>query len=146
MVLAENHLGVDEDVGREEQCRDAAVDELAGAAVREEHEHEAEEDEAPEGAKKVGRPRGEVVFGLAGKQGEEDKDAAREDDGVEDDGRVVQGDDDGDGVRLEQGEARQEEKVGRVRFALPVGEAEEDEGAEELRFGETRMRLALCCS
>lgn len=121
VVLAHNELGVDEDVAGEDQGGEAAVDELAGAAVGEEGGHEAEEDEAPEGAEQVRHPGGEVVFGLAGEEGEEDEDAAGQDHGVEDDLGLVEGDDDGDGVGFEEREAREEEEVRRVGFALPIG-------------------------
>lgn len=134
VVLTHNHLRIDENVGAKDEGRETAVDELAGRAVGEEHGHEAKEDETPQGAKEVGHPRGEVVLCLAGKERQEDKDTAGQDDGVEDYGRLVKGDDDGDGVGFGKGEEREEEEVCRVGFALPVGQAEEDHGAEELEF------------
>lgn len=133
VVLAHDELSVDEDIGAEDEGRDAAVDKFGGGAVREEGGHEAKEDEAPEGTEKVGHPRGEVIAGLAGESGEEDEDAGGEDDGVEDQAGGVEGDDDGDGVGFEEGEAGEEYEVSRVRLALPVGEEHEDDGAEELR-------------
>lgn len=132
VVLAQDHLGVDEDVGAKDEGRGAAVEQLAGGAVGEEHGHEAEEEQAPEGAKQVRHPGGKVVFRLAGEEGQGEEDAAGEDDGVEDNGGAVKGDDDGDGVGLGEGEEREEEEVGGVGLALPVGEAEEDHGADEL--------------
>lgn len=141
VVLAEDHLGVDEDVGAEDEGGSAAVEQLAGGAVREEHGHEAKHDEAPEGAEEVGHPRGEVVLCLAGEEGEGDEDAAGEDDGVEDDGGLVEGDDDGDGVGLGEGEEGEEEEVGGVGLALPVGEAEEDHGADERDPDDARVGL-----
>lgn len=117
MVLTSVH----EDIAAEYQGGKAAVDELASRAVREEGGHEAEENEAPQPAEEVGHPRGEVVLGLAGKGREENKNPSGQKDGVENDGGLIEGDDDGDGVRLEEGEAGQEEQVGRVRVALPVG-------------------------
>lgn len=56
MVVAHNHLRIDEDVAAEDEGCESAVDELAGGAVREEHGHEAEDDEAPEGSEEVGHP------------------------------------------------------------------------------------------
>lgn len=132
VVVAQDELGVDEDVPAEDQGGQAAVDQLAGAAVGEEHGHEAEQHQAPEGAEQVGHPAGEVISRLAGEGRQEDKDAGGEEDGVEDDRGVVYGDDDGDGVGFEEGETREEEKVGRVRVAFPVGEEHEADGAEQL--------------
>lgn len=142
VVLAHDELCVDEDVGAEDEGGDAAVDELAGGAVGEEGGHEAEEDEAPEGAEEVGHPGGEVVLCLAGEEGEEDEDAGGEDDCVEDDFGLVEGDDDGDGVGLGEGEEAEEEEVCRVGLALPVGEEHEDYGAEELCWGVSMLAVA----
>lgn len=132
MMLPHHHLRIHQDISTEDQRRRPAVQQLTGRAVGEEHGHEAEEDEAPQRAKQVRHPRCEVVLGLAGEGGQEDEDACREDDGVEHDGRLVERHDDAHRVRLGEGEEREEEEVGRVGLALPVGEAEEDEGADEL--------------
>lgn len=56
MVVAHNHLGVDEDVAAEDEGSKASVDELAGRAIRKEHGHESKEDEAPQSAEEVGHP------------------------------------------------------------------------------------------
>lgn len=56
VVVAHNHLRIDEDVAAEDEGCESAVDELAGGAVGEEHGHEAEDDEAPEGSEEVGHP------------------------------------------------------------------------------------------
>ena len=82
VMLAQDHLGVDENIATEEKSTDAAIDELDGGAVREEHGHEAEEEDTPESTEEVGHPRGEVVLGLAGKEGEEDENASGEEYGV----------------------------------------------------------------
>lgn len=132
MVRAHDELGVDKDVAAEDEGGQGAVDELGGGAVGQEHGDEAEEYEAPEGAKEVRHPRGEVVLGLEGERGQEDKHASSQEDSVEHDRRVVKGHDHGDGVCLEQREAAEEEQVGGVRFALPVGQEHHAHGAEEL--------------
>lgn len=136
MVVAHDHLRVDEDVAAKDESCKATVDELAGGAVRQEHGHESEDDEAPQSSEQVGHPRCKVILGLAGKDCEEDEDACGEDGGVEDDGGLVEGDDDGDGVCFGEGEEREEEQVGRVGLALPVGETHKDHGAEELESRE----------
>lgn len=130
MVLAHNQLGVDEDIAAENQSRDTTVDQLGSGAIGEEHHHDAHQDECPESAEEVGHPTGEVIFTLACKSSQEDEDSAGEDDSVEDDVGLVEGDDDGDGVRLEEGEAGEEEEIGRVGVALPVGEDHEDHSAD----------------
>lgn len=56
MVVAHNHLSVDEDVAAEDEGSEASIDELAGRAIRKEHGHESEEDEAPQSAEEVGHP------------------------------------------------------------------------------------------
>lgn len=109
VVLTHDQLGVDEDVAAEDEGGKAAVDELAGAAVGEEGGHKAEQDESPQAAEQVGHPAGEVILGLAGEGGQEDEDAAREEHGVEHDGGLVEGHDDRNGIRLEEGEASEEE-------------------------------------
>ena len=132
VVLAHDKLRVDEDVRAEDEGGETTVDKLGGGVVGEEHGHEAEHEQAPERAEEVGHPRGEVVLGLAGKGREEDEDGGGQDDSVEDDGGLVEADDDGDGVGFGEGEEREEEDVGWVRLALPEGEAEEDHCADEL--------------
>lgn len=133
VMLAQDKLGVDEYVGAEDEGGETAIDELSRGVIRKEHGDETKEDKAPEGAEKVGHPRGEVILGLAGECGEEDEYAGCKYHGVEDNGRLVEGDDDGYRVSLGDGEEREEEQIGRIRFALPVGKAQEDERPEELR-------------
>lgn len=133
VVVAQHELGVDEDVAREDEGGEPAVDQLGRAAVGEERGHEAEQDQAPQAAEQVRHPRREVVLRLAGEQREEHEDPARQDHGVQDDAGLVERHDDRDGVGLEQREAREEEKVRRVRLALPVGEEHERDGTEELQ-------------
>ena len=56
MIMPHDELCVDQNVAAENQRRDDAVAELEAGGVREEHGHEAEEDEDPEGAEEVGHP------------------------------------------------------------------------------------------
>lgn len=56
VVLAHNHLRIDENIGAENQCCETAVYELAGGAVGEKHGHEAKEDETPQGAEEIWHP------------------------------------------------------------------------------------------
>lgn len=105
MMVPDDHLGVDENVAAEDERRKTAVDEFACAAVGEEGSHESEQNESPEAAEKVGHPASEVVLGLARESGQEDKDTRGEENGIENDGGLVEGNDDGDGVGFEQSEA-----------------------------------------
>lgn len=105
MVVPDDQLGVDENVAAKDERRQAAVNEFACAAVGEEGGHESEQNESPESAEKVGHPASEVVLGLACECGEKDKDTRGEENGVEDDGCLVEGDDDGNGVGFEESEA-----------------------------------------
>lgn len=105
MVVPDDQLGVDKNVAAEDERRQSAVDEFARAAVGEESSHESEQNESPKSAEKVGHPASEVVLGLARESGEEDKDTRGEENGVEDDGGLVKGDDDGDSVGFEDSEA-----------------------------------------
>lgn len=130
MVLAHNQLGVDEDIATEYESRDASINQLRGGAVREKHHHEAHQNQRPESTEKVGHPACEVIFGLAGKDGQEYENASSYNDGVEDDFGVIEGDDHADGVGFEEGESREEEEIGRVGVALPVGQEQEDHCAE----------------
>lgn len=137
MVLAQDELSIYKNVSREDESGEATIDQLAGAAIGQEGGHEAEEEQAPKSAEQVGHPRGEVVLGLAREQGEEHENAAGQDHSVQHDLGLVEGDNDGDGVGLEQSEAGEEQQVGRVGLALPVRQAHEADGAEEL-FGRLR--------
>lgn len=105
MMVPDDQLGVDENVATEDERRKSAVNEFACAAVGEECSHESEQNESPESAEKVGHPASEVVLGLARESGKEDKDTRGEENGVQNDGGLVKGDDDGDSVGFEQSEA-----------------------------------------
>lgn len=50
VVLAHDELGIDKDVAGEDERGEAAIDQLAGAAIRQEGGHESEQDEAPQRA------------------------------------------------------------------------------------------------
>lgn len=134
MVMAHDELSIDEDISAEDESSEAAVDELGGRVMGEEHGDEAEHDEAPDGTEQVRHPRREVILGLAGEQGEEDEYPGGDNGGVEDDGAVVERDDYGYGVGLEEGEAGQEDQIGGVGLALPVCETHEDHRTEELDY------------
>lgn len=132
MVVAQHELSIDQDIGAEDECADPAVNQLAGAGLRKEHVHEAEEDEGPEGAEEVRHPGSEVVFGLAGKERQEDEYTCRQDHGVEDYVRLVERDYYADGVCFGQREGGEEEEVSWVGVPLPVGEEHEADCTEEL--------------
>lgn len=119
-MVPDDQLRVDENIPAEDQRCQSAVNKLARAAVGEEGSHESEQNEAPQAAEQIGHPAREVVLGLASEGREEDKDARGEEDSVEDDRGLVEGDDHGNGVGFEDGEAREEEQVGRVGVAFPV--------------------------
>lgn len=132
MVVTQHELRINKDVSAEDESSKTTVYELTGRTIREEHRHEAEQDEAPQRTEQVWHPRGEVILGLASEEGQEDEDACGEDHRVQNNGCLVEGDNNGDGVCLCKSEERQEEKVGRVRFAFPVSQAHEDQGTNEL--------------
>lgn len=105
MMVPDDQLGVYENVAAEDERRKTAVDEFACAAVGEESSHESEQNESPESAEEVGHPASEVVLGLTRESGKEDKDTRGEENGIEDDGGLVEGDHDGNSVRFEESEA-----------------------------------------
>lgn len=132
MMMAHDQLSINQDVCAEDKGSSASVDKLAGGAVGKEGGHESKDDEAPERAEEVRHPRGEVILGLAGERRQEDEDSGSQDNGVEDDGGLIEGDNDGDGVGFGEGEEREEEQVCRIGLALPVGQAHEDHGSDQL--------------
>ncbi|KAJ8132238.1 hypothetical protein O1611_g1383 [Lasiodiplodia mahajangana] len=132
MVLAQDELSIDQDVPREDKGSETTINQLAGATVGEEGSHEAEDDQAPERAKQIRHPRREVILGLACEQSEEYEDTTGENYGVQHDLCLVERDDDRDGICFKQGKTGEEEKVCRVGLALPVRQAHEADGAEEL--------------
>lgn len=98
VVMAHNQLSINENISREDQRRQPTVDQLRGAIVREERRHEPEENQEPKAPEEIGHPVGEVVFGLAGEQGERDEDAEGEDERLDDDAGVIEGGHHADGV------------------------------------------------
>ena len=90
VVVAHDQLGVDQDIGAEQESADTAVDEFHGAIVGKEGGHEAKDDQDPEQAKHIRHPAGEVIFRLARKQRQSDKDAQRQDQRLQHDPRLVE--------------------------------------------------------
>lgn len=131
MVVPHDQLRIDQHVSGEDKRRHSPVHELHGRVHGKESGHEPEQDQHPEPTEQVGDPAREVVAGLAGEDGQGDKDAERDDEGFDDDAGVVEGGHDADGVGFHGGEAGQEEEVGRVGFALPEGEEHEGDGTNE---------------
>ncbi|KAI6748221.1 hypothetical protein HG531_008763 [Fusarium graminearum] len=56
VVVAQDKLGVDEDVTAEDESGKTTIDKLTSGAVREEHGHETKDDETPEGTEKIRHP------------------------------------------------------------------------------------------
>lgn len=131
MVVAHNQLRINEDIRREHQRTKHTVDKLEGAVERQENGHEAKEDHEPQRAEQVRHPVGEVVLGLAGEEGQGDEDAECQHEGLHDDPRVVEGCHHADGVCFEERESGEEEEVGGVGLALPVGCEHEAQRAED---------------
>jgi len=90
MMLSHNHLRIHQDVGREYQGRDARVHQFHRAVAREEHGHESEQDQRPQAHEQIRHPGGEIIFRLAGDEGEADEEPRGQEDGFEDDGRLVE--------------------------------------------------------
>lgn len=98
VVMAHDELRINEDISTENERRNTAINELHAAIVREESSHEPEDDEQPQPAEEVWHPVREIVFGLACKQSQGDEDSERDDEGLHNDARVVEGSHDADGV------------------------------------------------
>lgn len=141
MVVAHDELGIHKNVAGEDERRDAAVDELHGAAHGEEGGHEPEDDEQPQRAEQVGDPVRKVIFGLAREQRQRDEDAQRDDERLDDDPRVVERRDDADRVGLQRREPGQEEQVRRIALALPVRQEHEPDRAEQRHHHQPEVRL-----
>jgi hypothetical protein len=131
MIVAHDQLGIDEDISGEDEGGDGAVDELDLAIHGEEGGHKPKQDQEPQRPHQVRHPAGEVVFGLARKQGQRDEQAQRQHQRLHDNPRLVERRHHADRVGLQQREARQEEQIRRVALALPVGDQHEAERAED---------------
>lgn len=131
MIMAHNQLRIDKNVSAEDQRRKASVNGLRHASHREESSHEAEQDEEPQGPKQIRHPACKVIFGLAGKEGEGDEKAHRDEERLYHDPGVVERSHDADGVAFEDCECAEKEEIGGVALALPVGEEHEDEGTDD---------------
>lgn len=121
MVVADDKLGVDQDVSREDQRCDDTVSELDAARLREESGHEAKDDQDPECAEKVRHPAREVIFGLAGEEGEGDEYSEGEDKRLQHDPGLEHAGDHGDTVGFERGEGCEESEVHRLDIASVFG-------------------------
>lgn len=96
--MAHNQLRINEDISREDERSNTAINELDAAIVGEESSHEPEDYEQPQSAEQVGHPVREIIFGLACEEGQGHEDAERDDEGLNDDARVVERGYDADGV------------------------------------------------
>lgn len=111
VVVAHDQLSIDQDVSTEDERSNDAIPKLDLRAVWEEHGHESKQYEHPQGAKQIWYPAREVIFALAGKQTECNKDSKCKDDGLEDDLLFSKGYDDRDGVGFERRESGEEHQV-----------------------------------
>lgn len=111
VVVGHDHLSVHQDITREDQSGYHTVHQFHRLAPGEEGSHETEDYEDPESTEKVWLPCGEVVLGLASKQCEEDEDAEGNDEGLDNDARLVERSDNRNAVCLERREAREEKHV-----------------------------------
>lgn len=96
----------------------------------EEHRDESEQDQEPQGAIEITIPAAEVVLCLEREDGESSEKRTGDDHGLEHDTGVVERGNNGDGVRFDEGEGREEYQVRRVRLPFPEGGKEQPEGAE----------------
>ena len=131
VIVAHDHLSVHENVTGKDQRGDAPIHQFHRLSAGEERSHEPEDDEKPQRAEQVRLPRREVVLALASKQREEREHGQGDDERLHDDAGVVEARDDRNAVPFEAGESSQEDQVGWVRLALPEGEEQEGDGAEE---------------
>jgi hypothetical protein len=109
MVMTHDELSVHEDVTREDESGNGPVDKLHCAVHWEKSSHEAENNEQPQSTEQVWHPVGEVIFRLAGKKRESDEDAECDDEGLDDDARIVERGHNADRVGFQSGKSRQEE-------------------------------------
>lgn len=107
--MSHDQLGIDENVAAEDESGNDTVDEFDSLPAGKERSHEAKDDKNPQRAKKIRDPAGKVVLGLASKQRQRDEDAKRKNQCLNHDLVLVEGCDDADGIRLQEGEAGQEE-------------------------------------
>lgn len=131
VIMSHDQLRIHKDVAAENQGRDSTVDQLDRAVCREEGSHEPKQNESPQSSKQIWHPACEVVFCLTGEDGQGDEDSKGQDESLNDNTRIVEGCDHADRVCLECRENTQEEQIGRIALALPVGEEHEADGAEE---------------
>ena len=131
VIMSHDQLSVDEDIATEDQGRNHAIYQLDSLAAGEESRHETKDDQNPQGAKQIGHPVCEIIFGLAGKQGQTDEDAEGENQGLNDDSTLVEGGHDRNAICLETREPGQEQHVGRIGLAFPECEEHEANGSEE---------------
>lgn len=106
VIVAHYELSVDEDISREDEGGNSAVNQLHCAVLREEDSHETEDDEQPKSAEEIWHPVSEVILCLAGEDSQRDKDGKGDNEGLQHDSRVVERDEDADGVGLEGGKCR----------------------------------------
>jgi hypothetical protein len=121
VVVANDKLGVYQDVSREDQRSDNTVAELDSARLGEEGGHEAEDDEHPECAKEVRHPACEVVLGLAGEYSEGDEDGEGEDERLQHDPGLEHAGNNRNAVGFECSERCEEGEVHRLGSALVAG-------------------------
>jgi hypothetical protein len=131
MIMSHNKLRVHKNIPAKNQRSNPTPHKLHGTIRREERSHEPKNYQTPEPPEEVRHPARKVILCLAGEGRERDEDAERDDEGLDNDARIVEGGDDADGVGFEEREAGEEEEVGRVGLAFPEGEEEEADGAEE---------------
>lgn len=131
--MSHDQLSVHEDVATEDHRASGTKDQLGGGGVGEECSHETEDDQNPQTAGKVWDPAREIILGLACEKGQGDKDSERDNECFDNDSAFVEGGDDADAVCFQGGKACEEDQVCGIRLALPEGEEQEGDRAEQRR-------------
>lgn len=129
--MAHDQLCIDQDVCTEDECGNTTVDQFHSAAIREERRHEAENDQDPQATEEIRHPGREVVLGLTRKDCQGDENGRGYDECFQYNLRLVEGDNDGDGVSLERGESAQKQQVCWVGFPFPEGQEHEADRPKE---------------
>ena len=140
MTMPDDQLRIHKDVRRENKRPDSTIHQLNGAILREERSHETKQDKEPQTAEQVRHPVGEVVFRLAREERQRDEHAQRQDERLHDNARVIERGHHADGVGFHHREPGQEKEIGRVGFALPVGDQHHAQGANDGKYEEPEVR------
>jgi len=114
-----DEVGVEYNISTEQQASEEAIDQVHCSAKWNEDSNETGHEEGDQTTEQIGAQAWEIVLGLEREQGESQEDTKRNQQGLEHNDLIVEGDNDAQRHALHNREGRQKDEVDRIAVSFP---------------------------